>query len=115
MTCVENTRGQVDLLHLDMKHVYSPSGPPVYLAQYGVFIVELIRTSQGEEKLATVIIWPSIRHGNQSSPIKAQSGVKLILKEKTNRYSLNVRLVDCMCHQDRRFARRPNRDYLLFW
>lgn len=52
----------------------------IHLAEYGVFIVELICTSQREEKLTAVIMWASVRHGNQTSPIEAQSGVKFILK-----------------------------------
>lgn len=51
----------------------------IHLAKYGVFIVELICSSQGEEKLTSIIVWPSICHGNQTSSIEAQSSVEFIL------------------------------------
>lgn len=52
----------------------------IYLAKYGMFIVEFICTSQGEKKLTAIVMWPCICHGNQTPPIEAQPRVKLILK-----------------------------------
>lgn len=51
----------------------------IYLSKDGVLVVELICTSQGEEKLTAVIMWARVGHGNQTSAIEAQPGVKLIL------------------------------------
>lgn len=48
-----------------------------------MFIVELICTSQGEEKLTAIIMWASICHGNQTSSNETQSGVKFILEIRT--------------------------------
>lgn len=48
-----------------------------------MFIVELICSSQGEEKLTPVIMRASICHGNQTSPNETQSGVKFILEIRT--------------------------------
>lgn len=45
-----------------------------------MFVVELIRASQSEEELTAVVMWAGVRHGNQTSAVEAQSGVKLILK-----------------------------------
>lgn len=50
------------------------------LSKYGVFIVELICTSQGEEKLTPIVMWASICHGNQTPSNETQSGVKFILE-----------------------------------
>lgn len=82
-----------EVFHADSNILCQKSGPgqkifiqvatvlQIYLAEYGVFIVELICTSQGEEKLTAIIMRPSICHGDQTSPIEAQSGVKFILKD----------------------------------
>lgn len=50
------------------------------LCKYGVFVVELVGASQGEEKLAAIIMRSGVCHGNQTSTVEAQPGVKLILR-----------------------------------
>lgn len=51
------------------------------LSKDGVLIVKFICSTQSKEKLAAIIMWTSICHGNQSSPIKTQPRVKFILQE----------------------------------
>lgn len=45
-----------------------------------MFVVELVCSSQREEELAAVVVGSSVRHGDQTSAVEAQPGVKLILK-----------------------------------
>lgn len=49
------------------------------LCKYGVFVVKLISASQSEEELAAIIMRSGVGHGNQTSTVEAQPGVKLIL------------------------------------
>lgn len=55
---------------------------PANLSKDGVFVVKFICTTQSKEELAAIIMRPSVRHGNQSSSIKAQSWVEFILHIK---------------------------------
>lgn len=61
-------------------------------AKYGVLIVELVCSSQREEKLTPVIMRASICHGNQTSSNETQSGVKFILEIRIKKSNL------CQCY-----------------
>ena len=61
-----------------------------YLPKYGVLVVELIGSTQREKELAAVIVRASVRHGNQPSSVKAQSGMELILERRINPHTVTL-------------------------
>lgn len=60
-------------MHSDRQKMVFGKGLFTNLSKDGVFIIEFICTTQSKEELATIVVRPSICHGHQPSPIKAQS------------------------------------------
>jgi len=54
-----------------------PNNP--YFAKYGVFVLQFWCLGHCKEELAAIVIGSCICHGNQTSPNKPQTLVKLIL------------------------------------